>query len=113
MNDTEKLIRESFKAWQNDDRESIESIVAQDFTFTSPYDDRIDRPEFFKRCWSHSNKIDSFSILSLITQGNEGFARYRCYLKSGQDFENTEYFETNGKQITKVIVFFGALPGST
>tara|TARA_B100001939_G_C16484950_1_gene423000 strand:+ start:71 stop:427 length:357 start_codon:yes stop_codon:yes gene_type:complete len=110
MEITEKLIRRSFASWQKNDRDAIEALLAPDFTFTSPYDDCIDRATYFQNCWPHSNKIDSFSILNLISQGNACFVRYRCTLTTGETFENTEYFETNGQQIVQVIVFFGSLP---
>ena len=38
-----ELIRKYFSAYENKDRKTVESLLTNDFTFTSPYDHRIDR----------------------------------------------------------------------
>ena len=45
------LIRKYFSAYENKDRKVVESRLTNDFVFTSPYDHRIDRKTYFKRCW--------------------------------------------------------------
>ena len=112
MSNTEKLIRACFEAWQNHDHDLIQQILGPEFTFKSPYDDLISREEYFEKCWPHNDKIQSFDILNLISQEAEGFVRYSCKLVDGSEFQNAEFFATDGKQISQVIVFFGELPGN-
>jgi ketosteroid isomerase-like protein len=50
------LIRKYFSAYENKDRKAIESLT-NDFAFTSPYDRRIDRETYFKRCCPYSEKF--------------------------------------------------------
>ena len=38
-----ELMRAYFKAYKTKDRAALESTISSDFTFTSPYDDHIDR----------------------------------------------------------------------
>jgi ketosteroid isomerase-like protein len=44
-------IRGYFAAYKSGDRKHLEQALAEDFTFTSPYDDRIDKTTYFERCW--------------------------------------------------------------
>jgi ketosteroid isomerase-like protein len=44
------LLRKYFSAFENKDRKAVESLLTNDFIFTSPYDYRIDRETYFKRC---------------------------------------------------------------
>jgi ketosteroid isomerase-like protein len=45
------LVRRYFSAYENKDRKAVESLLTNDFVFTSLYDYRIDRETYFKRCW--------------------------------------------------------------
>jgi ketosteroid isomerase-like protein len=42
------LIRKYFCAYENRDRKRVESLLSDDFVFTSPYDHRINRETYFK-----------------------------------------------------------------
>ena len=37
------LIRKYFSAYESKDRKTVESLLSDDFVFTSPYDHRINR----------------------------------------------------------------------
>jgi ketosteroid isomerase-like protein len=54
----EKTIRALFAAYLADDRQAIEDSLADDFRFTSPYDDEIDKATYFARCWRVSDWIE-------------------------------------------------------
>jgi len=43
------LIGKYFSAYENKDRKAVDSLLSNDFVFTSPYDYRIDRETYFKR----------------------------------------------------------------
>jgi ketosteroid isomerase-like protein len=53
---TSDLIRKYFSAYENKDRTAVESLLSNDFVFTIPYDYRIDRETYFKRCWPYSEQ---------------------------------------------------------
>ena len=44
------VVRAYFAAWPAKDRMAAESLVADDVTFTSPLDNRLNRTTFFARC---------------------------------------------------------------
>jgi hypothetical protein len=106
------LIRKSYACYPAKDRRTHESLVASDFRFTSPYDDRIDRSEYFRRCWPNSERIQSLEIEKLFVEGNEAFVRYRVQPTDGPAFRNAELVRTDGAQIKEVEVYFGQLPKS-
>ena len=51
------LIRKYFSAYENKDRKAVESLLSNDFVSTSPYDYRIDRETYFKRCSTRSHTM--------------------------------------------------------
>jgi hypothetical protein len=102
------IVRNCFKAWETKDRPLLESLLADDFTFSSPNgDDHISKAEYWKKCWPGAGNIQKFDILNLLEHGNDAFIRYECHLKDGKKFRNTEYFKIEGNKIKEVDVYFG------
>jgi hypothetical protein len=57
-----EVIRTYLKAYETKDRSALESTMSDDFTFTSPYDDHIDRATYLKRCWPNSARTRAIHI---------------------------------------------------
>lgn len=102
------LVRKCFSAYELQDRRIIEDLLSDDFTFTSPLDERINRAEYFQRCWLNSENIRNFQIEKLFENGNEACVRYQCETKAGKKFCNTEWFRFEGNKLKEVQVFFGS-----
>ena len=101
-------VRGFFLAFQKKDRQRAEELMAEDFTFSSPRDDRIGKAEYFARCWPNSDKIRNFEIEQLFERGTEAFVRYVAERTSdGGRFRNTEYFRVEGGKVKEVDVYFG------
>src|ERR1700682_4075952 len=92
------LIRKYFSAYKNKDRKVVESLLTNDFVFTSPYDYRIDRETYFKRCWPYSEQSPTYEIEKLLEKDNEAFILYDCKTKNGGS-RNTEFFTIEGDKI--------------
>lgn len=101
-------IRGYFAAYKSRDRKHLEQALAEDFTFTSPYDDKIDKATYFERCWPNSDRIHGHIIEKIFEQGDEAFVLYRCITNEGKEFRNTEFFTFKGDQLKQVQVYFGA-----
>lgn len=86
----------------------IEGLLTSTFTFTSPYDDAIDRATYFERCWPNSAHIRQHVLERIFIEGNEAFVTYRVITFEGMEFRNTEFFTFEGRQISSVNVYFGA-----
>jgi ketosteroid isomerase-like protein len=104
----DQLIRGYFKTWIARDREAMERVVASDFHFTSPLDNRLDRQTFFDRCWPGGDAMAAIDIQRLIPQDNSSaFVTYELTMKDGRRFRNTEFVTTRGGQLIDVEVYFG------
>jgi ketosteroid isomerase-like protein len=105
------LIRRCFAAFETRDRHTLESLLSDDFIFSSPQDDRIGKATYFERCWPYGENVEFFRIEKLFDQGNEAFVRYVCKPKDRPAFRNTEFFRVEHGQVVEVQVYFGAPTG--
>jgi len=103
-----ETIRRIFAAYLANDRAFVENALGDDFRFTSPYDDNIDKPAYFDRCWKGSDWIERHELERIFVQGDEAFVTYRCTAKGGRDFRNTEFFVFEGDKVKRIDVYFGA-----
>ena len=102
------LIRKYYSAYEQKDRNAIEPLLTEDFSFSSPHDDHIDKATYFSRCWPNSERIRAFHIEKLFGQGNEAFVLYELEPLRGAKCRNTEFFRIKGSKIREVQVYFGS-----
>jgi ketosteroid isomerase-like protein len=103
-----EIIRAIFAAYLANDRNAVENFLTEDFRFTSPFDDAIDKPTYFARCWKNTDWIERHEIERIFAEGNEAFVTYRCVAKDGKSFRNTEFFAFEGDKVRRIDVYFGA-----
>lgn len=103
-----QVVRDYFAVFCAGDRTAAERILADDFTFTSPVDDGINRERYFERCWPNHRHIASFELERVAADGNEVFVRYVGRHHDGSEFRNTECFTVENGSIQQVHVFFGS-----
>lgn len=103
-----EIIRAIFAAYLANDRKAVEQSLADDFRFTSPYDDAIDKPTYFERCWRGSDWIERHELERIFVEGDGAFVTYRCTAKDGKSFRNTEFFAFDGDRVNRIEVYFGA-----
>jgi ketosteroid isomerase-like protein len=110
MSDRNKaeIIRGLFAAYRANDREAVEDALTEDFRFTSPYDDAIDKATYFARCWRNSDWIERHELERIFVEGDEAFVTYNCMARSGKNFRNTEFFTFKGDRVKRIDVYFGA-----
>jgi ketosteroid isomerase-like protein len=108
VSERDKTIRSIFAAYLANDRQAVEAALADDFRFTTPYDDAIDRATYFERCWKSSAWIARHELEKIFVQGNEAFVTYTCVAKDGKSFRNTEFFVFAGDKVRSIDVYFGA-----
>jgi ketosteroid isomerase-like protein len=110
MNDTSHdciaIARACFDAYVAKDRAAIEALIADDFHFTSPLDNRLDRATYFARCWPNSETIDGFTFVDLVRDGNRVYVTYEG--RAGHRvFRNTEVLTIRDGRIINADVYFG------
>ncbi len=106
--DKAEIIRTLFAAYLSNDRKAVEGAFTDDFHFTSPYDDKIDKATYFVRCWRVTDWIERHELERILVEGDEAFVTYRCVAKGGKSFRNTEFFSFEGDKIKRIDVYFGA-----
>jgi ketosteroid isomerase-like protein len=102
------LVAAYFGAYEKKDRAALENLLADDFTFSSPVDDRIDRTRYFERCWPFSQQAKEFRIEKLLADDEEAFVRYEAVTTNGSTFRNIETFTIHEGKIVHVEVYFGS-----
>jgi len=103
-----EIIRAIFAAYLANDRKAVEDALTDDFRFTSPYDDEIDKATYFARCWRNTDWIERHELERILVEGDEAFVTYKCLAKGGKNFRNTEFFSFEGDRIKRIDVYFGA-----
>ena len=105
--DAAAVARASYEAYANKDRAALEALVAHDFHFTSPLDNRLDRKTYFERCWPNSERIASFDYIHVVPHGARVFVTYELTNKDGDRFRNTEILTVCEGQLVEAEVYFG------
>lgn len=101
------LARQCYQAYIDKDRAALEAVIADNFHFTSPLDNRIDRRTYFERCWPNSETISDFRFIRLVEDEDRVFVTYEGKTRSGRKFRNTEILTIKAGKITDAEVYFG------
>jgi ketosteroid isomerase-like protein len=105
--DAAEVVRRYFAAWPARDRAGAEAVVAADFHFTSPLDNRLDREIFFARCWPNSETMRSLDLKRVVSEGATVFVTYELTDKDGHRLRNNEVLAVSDNQVIEVEVYFG------
>ena len=105
--DKANIVRAMYQAYVDKNQAAIEPLLADDFRFTSPLDNGIDRATYFRRCWPNSEAIEQFDFVSLVVAGDQVFVTYVGHNHGGHRFRNTEVCTLRGAQAVAVEVYFG------
>ena len=103
----ERVVRACYEAYSRRDRAAIEAVIAEDFRFTSPLDNQIDRQTFFEICWPNSGIIVVMTLQHVVVSGEQAFVTYEVLTRDGKRFRNTEVLTVKDGKITEVEVYFG------
>jgi ketosteroid isomerase-like protein len=105
--DPAAVARASYMAYVENDRSALEKLIADDFRFTSPLDNGLDRATYFARCWPNAKEIAGFEFVRIAAAGDAVFVTYVGEARSGQRFRNTEVLTVRDGKIAAVEVYFG------
>lgn len=102
------IVRASFDAYRAQDRETAERLLADDFVFTSPQDDHIDKTAYLERCFPTADRFRTQNILELVSAGDHGvFLLYEYELQTGERYRNAEFITVRDGRLVETQVFFG------
>jgi ketosteroid isomerase-like protein len=110
--DAESIARASYAAYAARDREAFDALLAAEFRFTSPLDNRIDRRTYFERCWPNHLSIERFDLVHVVRISGDGdleriLVTYEAKSSDRTRFRNTEIQMIRHGKILAVEVYFG------
>lgn len=105
----EEIIRKYYSLWsQQNEWRPVDMLLTDDFTFTSPVDDRISKSAFKTGCWDTQHAlIAGHDLDRVFVIGDQAFVRYTCRTKNGKSFRNVEYLQLRDKKIAAIECYFG------
>ena len=103
----DETVRSLYSAYLAGRKDLAGAMLTEDFTFSSPRDDGIDRAAYFERCWPEEPVVRGFDIEFLAIEGDEAVVRYRAEKLDGTRFRNMESFRFRDGKIASVDVYFG------
>jgi hypothetical protein len=102
-----ELARDMYLAFASGDRDTIERILADDFTFSSPPDPYLDRAGYFERCWPGAGHGRAFDFVRVVESGDEVLVTYELHKPDGSRGRNTEVLTFSGDKLRRAEVYFG------
>jgi ketosteroid isomerase-like protein len=107
MTDRVNRTHELYRAFAAGDRDVVEGILADEFTFSSPVDVGLDRRGYFERCWPGAGQRQQFEFVRLVEAGDEVIVTYEMTRPDGGRGRNTEILTFEDDRITDAEVYFG------
>jgi ketosteroid isomerase-like protein len=102
------IVRAIFDAYRSQDYDAAACLLAEDFAFTSPQDDHLDKATYLRRCFPTADRFRSQEILEIVEAGERGvFLLYEYELVAGGRYRNAEFITVRGGQLVETQVFFG------
>jgi hypothetical protein len=108
----EEMIRSYYFGWEKKHWNTVESVLADDFTFTSPNnDDHINKRAFKDRCWVTADWIDTIKMECVIVRGDDGFAKYLLTTTAKKSLRKHRVFPFKDEKVSAIEVYFGGKQG--
>lgn len=105
------VVRRSMRAFEEQDRATAEALMADDYVFTSPQDDHLDKAAWLVRCFPTADHFEgSSTTLQLVEVGDTVLHRYE-YVVDGTRWHNVEALRVDGGLLREVEVYFGGAVG--
>jgi ketosteroid isomerase-like protein len=105
----EEVVRNWYAAWKQKDWGPLDSLLADNFTFSSAAgDDHISKSAFKEQCWkTQINFIKDFDLERVSTGADDAFVKYLCRTTNGKSFRNVEYLRIKNGQLQSIECYFG------
>jgi ketosteroid isomerase-like protein len=106
---TEEVVRKWYAGWGQKDWGPLDSLLAEDFTFSSAAgDDHISKSAFKEQCWkTQINFIKHFDLERVSTGADDAFVKYLCHTTNGKSFRNVEYIRIKNGKLQSMECYFG------
>lgn len=103
-----QIVQACFDAYLAQDRDTAAALLADDYVFTSPQDDHIDKDAFLERCFPTAARLNLQRLLAIADIAPHNvFIFYEYELTTGERHRNTEVSTVREGQLVETQVFFG------
>jgi ketosteroid isomerase-like protein len=105
----EQLVRKWYAGWDKKDWDPLDTLLADNFTFSSAAgDDHISKSAFKAQCWeTQIDFIQHFDLEQIATVADDAFVKYLCHTKNGKSFRNVEYLRIKNGRLQSIECYFG------
>jgi hypothetical protein len=106
----EEIIRQYYAAWEQTEWQPFDTLLANNFSFSSAAgDDHLSKSTFKAQCWgTQKDFIERFDLLRVFGSGNEALVMYVCHTKNGKTLRNVEYLRLTDDKVEAIECYFGA-----
>ena len=106
----DEVVRKWYAAWEQKDWGPVDSLLADNFTFSSAAgDDHISKSAFKEQCWkTQIDFIKHFDLEQVATGADDAFVKYLCHTRNGKSFRNVEYLQIKNGKLQSIECYFGA-----
>lgn len=101
------IARACLQAYVDKDQAAIEALLHEDFHFTSPIDNAIDRATYLKICWPNCVRFGRFDAVFELEKGDRACIVYEAQTTTGKRFRNCEVYVVRDGQLLATEVYFG------
>ena len=106
VKDISAIARAAYDCYVTKDRAALEFLIANNFRFTSPLDNGLNRESYFAICWPNSANTEYFDFIHMIEHDDQVFVTYEGRSKTTH-FRKTEILTVRDRKIIEVEVYFG------
>ena len=100
------IVKAALQAYVDKDRPRMESLIADNYHFSSPLDNCIDRKTYFDRCWPNSEKMAAVEFINGAENGDTAWVIYEAR-HGGKRFRNVEMHRVKDGKLIETEVYFG------
>lgn len=102
-----ETVLEFVRAYREQDRNLALSLLADNFTFTSPQDDHLNKDTWLARCFPTADHFDApATTLQIVEADGVVLHRYQ-YDVDGRTYRNVEATRVRDGLVCQVEVYFG------
>lgn len=105
--DKRDTVRKLFANYLANRKDLTDPLLTDDFAFSSPRDDHIDKAIYFERCWPQPPVFSHIVVERLFVSGDEVVVGYKGEKVAGGAFRNLELMIFRGDRIASIEVYFG------
>lgn len=101
------IARACLQAYVDKDRAAIEALLDDNYHFTSPIDNALDRAAYMEICWPNGAILSGFDEIYRAEQGDRAFIVYEAHTSTGKHFRNSEVYTVRNGKLLATEVYFG------